>query len=261
MTDDDFLPDSDLAELDEQEPEWIETSVHPSLILPSARPLFQTLFVQAASGDPVLTDFAEQVVGELSDRFALKAAKGGAFFEARKAEGLKNSARYQNDQTLRAHLINGMLPSLQTARLLARWGGRHLTDWDDTHERLFIAGYMLHDYTKIEAVQETLRARGFKVWEAPSERQIPVLEEIFQGWCSLLGLDAFLEPIGGTARYLHDLIYIACNTQQMKGTLHATALLPNQKLDVDQSNVITDVSYLADLIAVTTQPEWARNKI
>ncbi len=240
--DDEELP------LDEADDDDLE-AVDPALLLRERMPMFQALFLDAVAGDAVLEDFGEHVVGELSDRFALKAAKGGAFFQERTAEGMQGTVRYKRDQTLRAHLINGMLPALRVARLLAEWAAPAFQDWDETSERLFIAGYMLHDYSKIEDVEKALVAKEFKKGEAPSERQIPVLEDIFREWCANLGLDVFLAPVGGPERYLHDLIYIAANTQRLKGTIHAPRLLPRQTLDIDKRNPITWVSRMADLIA------------
>lgn len=245
--DDDFDLD-EFIDLDNDDGEDINSQEG---ILLSRMPMFQALFADVVMGDSVLEDFAKYVVGELSDRFALKAAKGGAFFQERKAEGMadKQTRRFQRDQSLRAHLINGMLPALHIARNLAQWDTPRLEGWNEQSERLFIAGYMLHDYTKIEDVQTFLQEHGFKEWEAPSEGQISVLEEIFRNWCEKLGLDAFLQPIGGVEPYLHELIYIACNTQRLKGTLRAESLLPKLMLDVDILHPITELSRLADLIA------------
>lgn len=244
--DEDDSADVDIGELDELD----IPAEKPEPTTLSAMPMFQALFAEAVAGDSVLEAFAAHVVGELSDRFALKAAKGGAFFQEREAEGIvKNTQRFQRDQSLRAHLINGMLPALHVARHLAQWGAPVLRDWDETHERLFIAGYMLHDYTKIDDVKKALLSHNFKEGEAPSERQIPVLEAIFREWCKNLGLEAFLQPIGGVDYYLQDLIYIACNTQRLKGTLHATSLLPRIRSDEKVYFLVSELSRLADLIA------------
>ncbi|HLU12306.1 MAG TPA: hypothetical protein VK003_21690, partial [Oceanobacillus sp.] len=132
------------------------------------QPMFQTLFAQSI--DPtddengVLADFAQYVVGPLSYYFGMKAAKGGAFFRQKEQEGASNTERYSRDQTLRAHLINGMLPARRIARLLHRWGAQPMRDWDETVERLFIAGYMMHDFLKIPEAQAALRQAGFETY-------------------------------------------------------------------------------------------------
>lgn len=216
----------------------------------SKQPLFQTLFAQVIEpGDDVLRDFAAYVVGPLSEYFAVSAAKGGAFFCEKEAAGARNTHRYEHDQTLRAHLINGMLPARRVAQLLKAWGVSRFRRWNETSERLFIAGYMLHDFTKIAGVQDSLKAAGFREMEAPSLRQIPALERIFSEWAARLGLDLFLEPVGGVEAHLHNLIFIACNTQRYNGTIHASGLLPRTDPDPNVYELAADLSRLADLIA------------
>lgn len=239
----------DLEAMDAAQAAAEARSKKPAVVL-SRQPMFQTLFEQSiAPDDTVLTDFARYVVGPLCEYFGMKAAKGGAFFRMKQEEGAKNTERYGRDQTLRAHLINGMLPARHIAKLLHEWKAQPMRHWDETVERLFIAGYMLHDFTKIDAAEKALLDAGFRKLEAPSERQIPTLEAIFREWCGKLGLDAFLEPVGGVERLLHDLIYVACNTQRYSGTAHAGTLLPDTALTANQDMLATNVSYLADLLA------------
>jgi CRISPR-associated protein Csc3 len=219
------------------------------VVLLSQMPMFQSLFIEAVKGDAVLEDFAQYVVGGLSDRFALKATKKGAFFEARETEGIKDTRPFQRDQSLRAHFINGMLPALNIARRLTQWDAPYFEAWNAASERIFITGYVLHDFSKLEEVQQTLRNKGFQDGEAPSKHQLPVLEDVFREWCANLGLDSFLQPVGGVERCLHDIIYVACNTQRVKGATHAPFLLSNSVLDTDVRQVVTELSRLADAIA------------
>ncbi|MCC7451903.1 MAG: type I-D CRISPR-associated protein Cas10d/Csc3, partial [Anaerolineae bacterium] len=220
----------------------------------SDQPIFQTLFMQAVAAetadepDPILMDFAQYVVGPLFNEFGLKSAKGGTFSREMEQAG-RNAKRIQHDQTMRAHLLNGMLPARRIAQTLHKWDAATLREWDETTDRLFIAGYMLHDYTKIDEVKEELRSQGFKDMEAPSERQISALEPIFRKWCSKLGLNAFLQPIGGIEAYLHELIYIAQNTQRFWGTAHAPTLVYSIDASKQGYLLATKVSCLADLIA------------
>ena len=84
-------------------------------VLPSPQPMFRTLFEQSIDMDDlVLKDFGQRVIGPLSDYFGTVSAKGGAFFRKKAAENAPNTERYQRDQTLRGHLINGMLPARRT---------------------------------------------------------------------------------------------------------------------------------------------------
>jgi CRISPR-associated protein Csc3 len=245
----DFEPDDELGiDVDDLD------VLLPDLTIQQKAPMFQVLFESAVAGDPILISFAEHVVGKLSDYFATKAAKGGAFFQTREAEEAENTARYQHDQNLRAHLINGILPVIRIARNLTAWSAPYFEDWDpDVHERLLITGYMLHDYTKIDDVKRSLKDAGFKEYDAPSESQMPVLRDIFATWCTNLGLDNFLKPIGGAQPYLEDLIYIAVNTQAMKGTARNLRLYGRLALTIEELDLITYLSRLADLIAYITR--------
>lgn len=234
----------------EIEADVAEDVLLPDLAIRDKAPMFQVLFQEAVDGDPVLEAFAEHVVGRLSDQFATKAAKGGAFFVAREAEGMSNTARFQHDQNLRAHLINGILPVIHIVRQLIAWDAPMFEHWTpEEYERLLIAGYMLHDFTKIAAVKQRLKEEGFKEYDAPDEAQMPLLREIFATWCANLGLDAFLEPVGGVHPYLNDLIYIAVNTQALKGTARNLRLYGRLALDIDRLDQITYLSRMADLMA------------
>lgn len=244
--DDGFEVDNEPLDFDSIDED--ENIDRPHLAIKNQSPLFQTLFMDAVQDDRILESFAQHVVGNLSEHFATKAAKGGAFFAAREEEGkVKNTERFQHDQNLRAHLINGILPVIRIVRNLVKWEAPYFEDWQaDLHERLLIAGYVLHDYTKIEAVKQTLRDKGFKDYDAPNEEQMPLLRDIFTSWCQKLGLDVFL---GGAEPYIETLIYIACNTQALKGTARSPHLYSEFKLDIDTLDLVTYLSRLADLLA------------
>jgi CRISPR-associated protein Csc3 len=77
-----------------------------------------------------------------------------------------------------------------------------------------------------------------------------VVESIIEAWCVKLGLDKFLAPLGPLDAQLHDLIYIASNTQVKWGTMRNLAGLPRLNWDRrDQVDLATDLSNLADLLA------------
>lgn len=212
-------------------------------------PLFQALFKQSIDpDDAVLNDFADHVIGRLSDQFATSAAKGGAFFQQKVAEGAQNTDRYSLDQNLRAHLVNGVLPARKIGQLLYAWGAPKLREFEAA-ERLFMAGFVMHDYTKIKQVKEYLVERGFTENESPSQRLLPIIVDIFRTWAENLGLAEFLAPIGGLEMHLYEVIYVALNTQQLWGTAHAllTPHLSARGEDVRQCAVT--LSHLADLLA------------
>ncbi len=221
-----------------EEMERTEAEPAPPQIAPI--PLFQMLFERTAT-DEILQDFAHDVVGKLSDELGMKSAKGGKFYREKLAAGAKNAERYGRDQSLRAHLMNGMLPALRIARCLKAWGASRFRQyWTPEIERLFIAGFMMHDYGKIDEVQQTLKDLGFADNAPPREDQIAALERVFEQWCERLGLDDFLAPIGGLSLYVQDLISIAHNTQQLWGTLPDS----NSAIDLPLVSASRSASYL-----------------
>src|SRR5207247_162240 len=70
----------------------------------------------------------------------------------------------------------------------------------------------------------------------------------FRRWSVQLGLTAFLDQLGGIEPVLHDLIYIACNTQVKWGTLRNVSALPRLSLDGRTLDLCESLSRLADLI-------------
>ncbi|HQH37170.1 MAG TPA: type I-D CRISPR-associated protein Cas10d/Csc3 [Anaerolineae bacterium] len=218
----------------------------------SSEPLFVTLLYESVvklwPGDRVMEDFVKYVAGPLSDRLATAAAKGGDFAQLMRAAG-KEVMRYSADQSMRAHLINGLFSALHVARTLQTWNAPRLRYYDDATRRLFIAGYVLHDFLKLPGVEAQLEAAGFSHEKAVGAAQMPTLEAIFREWCMTLGLADFLSPLGDVEAMLHNLIYVACNTQIRWGTLHNLSLLPKLTLPPPQLELAEDLSHLADLLA------------
>jgi CRISPR-associated protein Csc3 len=219
-------------------------------------PIFVWLLREAvaatASGDVVLRDFVKDVAGPLSEHLALVTAKGGqAFIAERLAEGktAADVSRYQQQQSMRAHLVNGFLPAARVARTLAAWDAPRFRYWDETVYRLFSAGYMLHDWVKLPAVEAELAARGLRHDRANPAQHLPVFEELFRQWSATLGLDEFLGPIGGLDQWLHEVIYLAVNAQVRWGTMLNQAALPGLRLNGRARQLATDLCTLADRIA------------
>jgi len=216
-------------------------------------PLFSALLRDVVAkqwpDDEVMADFVEYVAGPMSDHLGHFGAKGGEFVEKRKAQGLKVEERYIPDQTMRGHLINGLFPVLHLAKRLQAWGAPQFRAYDDTVRRAFIAGYVLHDYLKLPHVEEQLEEAGFSHQDAVGPAQLEVTERAFRQWSETLGLGEFLEPIGGVEAVLHDLIYIAANTQTRWGTLHNLSVLPNLSLHPVQRDLAEQLSRMADYLA------------
>jgi len=244
------------------EPAEEETPAVPRTVVLSPEPLFSALLRDVIAklwpGDAVMADFVIHVAPALSDKLGHVGAKGGAFVEQRRAAGLCVEEHYSYDQSMRAHLINGLFPVLNVARTLQSWGAPQFRYYDDNVRRLFIAGYVLHDYVKLPDVEEILRQKGIGYEQAASAGQMQTLEDIFRSWCTAVGLDCFLAPLGGATKVLHDLIYIACNTQLRWGTLHNLSLFSRLTLAPAQLDLAEQLSRLADYLAyVARTPQSA----
>lgn len=214
-------------------------------------------------GDVVMQDFVDKVLPPLSSLLGHHAAKGGEFAAQHLAEGREGVERYAQDQSMRAHLLNGLLPTLNMARLLKSWGAPQFRAYDDVVRRIFMAGYILHDYLKLPQVEEQLKAAGFSHDTAVGTNQMPVLEDIFQSWCVQLRLDEFLSPLGSVQDFLHDLIYIASNTQVRWGTLRNLSLLKRLQLNPSQLDLAEQLSRMCDLLAyvIQTPPQAMTRKV
>lgn len=266
MSEEDLIEDleEELETLVEEE-EAPDEQAQPAQI--AAEALMVVLMRQATDklwpGDPVMADFVQHVLPPLSEQLGHVAAKGGEFAAQHRAEGRIGVERYSADQTMRAHLLNGLLPTLHVARLLQAWGAPQFRAYDDTARRVSIAGNVMHDFLKLPDVENELQEAGFSHERAVGAAQMPTLERIFVTWCERLGLDAFLKPVGGAAHVLHDLIYIACNTQVRWGTLRNLSLLKALRLNPAQLDLAEQLSRLADLLAyvVQTPPQAMTQKV
>lgn len=224
-------------------------------------PLFSALLKRVIqqqdeqSGEPdiVLRDYVELVAPQLSLLLAHKTAKGGNFVIDKRAEGVSEEElkRYGDDQSMRAHLINGLFPVARIAKLLKAWGVLKLRQYfDEAAYRLFCAGYTLHDWLKLPDVDAELEAHGLDHAKVNPAVHLDVVEGIIKTWCVKLGLDKFLAPLGPLDTHLHDLIFIASNTQVKWGTMRNLAVLPGLNWERrDQVMLARDLSNLADLLA------------
>ncbi len=214
-------------------------------------PLFAAMLRRAVSkiwqNDRVMADFVTYVAQPLSDLLGHESAKGGNFAAEMKALG-RDTARYDFDQSMRGHLINGLFPVLHIARTLQAWGAPQFRFYDTDTCRLFIAGYILHDWLKLPQVEAQLEAAGFSHADSMGPAQLPQVEAIFRQWCDQLGLVPFLKPLGGPDEILHDLIYVACNTQLKWGTLRNLSLLPRLKFNPNKRGLCEQLSRLADYL-------------
>jgi len=216
-------------------------------------PIFSALLKQVVErDDQVLRDYATHVAPRLSALLGHVAAKGGEFVQQKLADGLSAAdvARYAHDQSMRAHLLNGLLPVARFARTLRRWDVKRFADeFDDGTYRLFCAGFTLHDWLKLPDVTAELKAAGLQHHTVNVAVHLATVEAIITRWCAELGLDRFLEPLGPLQHVLHDLILIASNTQLKWGTMHNLSALPGLRQRRRSTLLATDLATLADYLA------------
>lgn len=271
MTDDFELPPEEDFDFDDELAATLsEPDVAPAKVEIAAEPLFSFLLKQAIdSADVVLRDYAEYVAPRLSQHLGHVAAKGGQFVRDRLNEGktAKEVERYGDDQTMRAHIINGLLPTARIARTLKSWDfWRFRKEFDEGTYRLFCAGYTLHDWLKLPEVDAQLQAQGLQHHTVNPAVHLETVTAIIRDWCSKLGLDRFLEPLGPLDASLHDLIYIASNTQLQWGVMHNLSALPGLHYRSRGTLLATELATLADYlaylgrtpIAVTSHPAIQR---
>lgn len=250
---DPFDPDDDLSV---EQAERLERRHEPERPKLAAEPLFALLLREAVHAidpdDRVLGDYAHIVAPQLSALLGHTAAKGGNFAVRKREDGApaEEVRRYGDDQSMRAHILNGLLPSARVALSMQRWGVRRFRDeFDEEVYRLFCAGYTLHDWLKLPEVDAELRAVGLEHHTVNIAVHLAEVERIIGTWCERLGLDTFLSSLGGLRATLHDLIFIASNTQLQWGTMHNLAALPGLRARGRALRLATELATLADYLA------------
>lgn len=243
---DETLPD----EIDLDDAEETEAAAKPVTL--TDEPLLVALLRQTVAklwpNDTVMVDFVTHVAGPISELLGTRGAKGGDFAAERVQTGVQGTERYKHDQSFRAHLLNGLFPVLNIARVLQEWNAPRLRYLDEKARRLFIAGYVLHDWLKFPDVDAELKAVGLSHDTVNMTQHGELVEKLFRQWSAKLGLPAFLAPIGEFESLLHDLIYLACNTQVKWGTLRNLSALPKLSLDGRTLQLCENLSTLADLL-------------
>jgi CRISPR-associated protein Csc3 len=125
--------------------------------------LFKEAIKKENEGDRILEKFADHVLPNLIRQLVGCTAKGGQFTENRKAEG-KNVERSKHDQSLTAHLLNGLFPTYRILKALQKQAKtnqvQRLCIGNKDIEALYIVSYILHDFDKFPDYQSWLVADG-----------------------------------------------------------------------------------------------------
>lgn len=193
--------------------------------------------------DVVMADFADIVAPHIIRIMSNMPAKGGEFALQKKAEG-KNVSRYERDQSMRAHILNGLLVSLRLLRLAQEAGNEFALELGDYERRLLIATYVLHDYTKM------LDQELHEEFANPSPDTMPDILAIIDQWAQNFELQTFLWQ-GGHDWNINDVAFAIHNTQIRWGTA-PLALFKDSVSDIGMVRSVANFSRIADLLAYGT---------
>jgi CRISPR-associated protein Csc3 len=181
--------------------------------------------IQSENPDDVaLNDFARLVVPKMLAELAGCTAKGGLWIEHKRAAGSMKSDRSGEDQSLIAHLLNGLLPVTALVHRLRRLDTSVTRYLDERAYRFFIAAYILHDWEKLPGVAAMLEARFGEGFKPDPVKHRDIFEQVLSEWTRRLGLDEFLAAggLGVVSEHFDTLAWIAQNTQEKYETHRPT---------------------------------------
>ncbi|MFB2767867.1 type I-D CRISPR-associated protein Cas10d/Csc3 [Pelatocladus sp. BLCC-F211] len=223
-------------------------------------------------GDTILEKFAEYVLPNLIQQLAGATAKGGKFFDVtvpkinakRACEGKPPvDRRNAGDQSIVAHLLNGLFPTYRILRKLqtAKETNPVKRNCEDLQACIFITAYLLHDYEKFPDYQAWLIANdkegkfSDRDWEldTPKKEDAPNLgREYITKKILDFGLHYLL--CDDWQDFIDDIIEISNNS----GVKHDSDLglatrglktLDDERIDSRIRQVLIDLVSLSDLFA------------
>jgi CRISPR-associated protein Csc3 len=219
-------------------------------------------------GDRILEKFVDYVLPNLIRQLAGATAKGGKFFEvtieiinAKRAAAGKNPVRRDNagDQSILAHLLNGLFPSYRILRKLQAEGiGTNpiKRNCEDLQSSVFIVSYLLHDYEKFPDYRDWLEQNFIiRNWEEepPKKEDAPNLG---REYITKKILDFGLYHLLGEEweELIDDIIEISSNAGVKNDSdlgLITRGLKPSndERLDSRIRQVLIDLVSLSDLFA------------
>jgi len=187
-------------------------------------------------GDELLRDFVRQVVPGMMQVYTLVPAKGGRFADERRAEGLEVE-RFDRDQSMLGHLLNGIFPAMRLIHVLEERGVRRLSD---TEKKVYLAAYSMHDLDKI-----------LQQWGLDTHDRAAIDAVIHEATRQIeaIGMNTFFPDYRD---YLDDIVFLAVNTQRAKGT-HLNTYLFHFGLKERQLSVLRQLCTYSDVIAYTVR--------
>ncbi|MEH1848163.1 MAG: type I-D CRISPR-associated protein Cas10d/Csc3 [Nostoc sp.] len=224
--------------------------------------------VKGNEGDRILEKFADYVLPNLIQQLAGATAKGGKFFEVtieiinakRVAAGKKPvDRRNAGDQSILAHLLNGLFPSYRIfKRLQAEEIGTNPVkrSCEDLQTSVFIVSYLLHDYEKFPDYPDWLEQNFINHnWEEdpPKKEYAPNLG---REYIAKKILDFGLYHLLGEKweELIDDIIEISSNAGVKNDsdfglTTRGLKPLDDERLDSRIRQVLIDLIRLSDLFA------------
>jgi CRISPR-associated protein Csc3 len=178
--------------------------------------------------DPVFKDFSAEVVPRFFAELAGCTAKGGTWIERRRQEMLAagkpmKSERALEDQSITAHLLNGLFPVATLIRKLRQIDTSVARYLDEKSYRLFVAGYVLHDWEKFPGVGDQIREQFKGGFKPDFLKYRDFVEPLLRNWITRLGIGNFLKAGGlNFEEQIDTLAYLAHNTQEKYETHRPT---------------------------------------
>lgn len=200
----------------------------------SAMPVQIRLLLDAVDPeDAVLREYVRLVAPNLLTQLATYSAKGGkAFLEKCRREGYKYHDK--PDQSMVAHVLNGIFPVMRIVREIER---RDLHTLNDAERKLYLTAYTLHDLDKI-AGEKDLYQLG------TSETRAHLVQTLTE-WIKRLAIDRFFPEYES---FLEDLIYLILNTQDKYGVDALPYNYGVGKLAPRKRDFLRDLSNLSDVL-------------
>lgn len=185
-----------------------------------------------AADDELMRQFVRQVIPGMMQRYTFMSAKGGRFADKLRAEGV-NVERFDRDQSMLAHLLNGIFPAMSLIHLLAERGIRQFTELE---RKIYLAAYAMHDLDKILKIQWGLDTHD------PAAIQ-SVAAQVTQEF-EFIRMDAFFPEF---PEYLDDIVFLMVNTQHHKGT-HLNTYAFQCKLKERQLSLLRQLCTYSDIM-------------
>jgi CRISPR-associated protein Csc3 len=206
----------------------------------------QTLLRRAVAGrDPALVDMVEALAPAMLLHFAAVPALGGSGRPAALADpdlpaGLPRLtpealARFSqiHDQSLVTHILNGLFAGLRLAERLPE--DRALTG---TEKRLWVMGYIVHDYTKVYGIQV-------------EASDVATIRQVIDRLGEMLGFDGYL---ANWRDYLDDVVFLAQNTQTVAGANLNLRAFSGMRTHARRLELLRLLSSCADILVHMSSP-------